>query len=314
MKKTALALLLISFLIPPFLKFSVQSIFATSGCGFGDIQNFTATVNGNQITFVVKDAPPTSNSRELYILVDLNVSTGAKSTIKIFIDKNGNGTVTGSIDTKGSYVAQIFPIPNPHDIWVDPCSIATQFSVTTGVAPSQTEQIKTTSPQAESGPTKYLGPADVNCTPYENVSPERNPRPAQCNICNVTELLTPSCATSFSVFDKITYSKMESEIIEKSWSGDVTVDPTQVKIPFVGKRNMEPETRWERLNPLDTPDENAKRWYQFWEIPNADENKYLADYLEGTNEYYRNYGNQTTITNYQGVLRKLTPSEYQNTT
>jgi hypothetical protein len=72
------------------------------------------------------------------------------------------------------------------------------------------------------------------------------------------------------------------------WEGSINVTPLSAnqdgkfKIPFVGMKNEE------------------------------DENKYLADYFEGTNEYYRNYGNQSTLTNYQGVLRKLTPFEYQN--
>ena len=165
--------------------------------------------------------------------------------------------------------------------------------------------------QAESGPTKYLGPAENICLP-DVVSTERDPRPAICNLCDKEAPLTPSCATSFEVFDEIGYLRKESEIIKKDWGGNVTVDPTQIKIPFVGKRNMEPEGFWEKIWPLDTPDENVKKFFQFWEISNASESKYLADYLEGTNEYYRNYGDQTTITNYQGVLRKLTPFEYQN--
>ena len=369
MKKTALTFLLIFFLIPSFLKFSVQPIFAISSCGLGDIQNFTATVNGNQITFVVKNAPPTSNNRTLYILIDFNELIGAKSAIPIAIDDKGNGTAIGSIDTKGSYVAQIFPISDPRGLGIDPCSIAIQFSITTGAtsppAPTkskdcrnegesciigdttgttkpcdpenyaccpstwgnvilkktdplcagivQTEQVKTTTPQTKLGPTKYLGPAINICEPdRDEVSSERNPRPAICYLCDKESPLTPSCATSFEVFDEIKYQKKDPEIIKKDWEGNVTVDPTQVKIPFVGKRNMEEEPWGEKIQFWKDADENAKHWFQFWEISNASENKYLADYLEGTNEYYRNYGNQTTITNYQGVLRKLTPFEYQN--
>jgi hypothetical protein len=152
---------------------------------------------------------------------------------------------------------------------------------------------------------------DTKCKP-ELVSSERDPRPAPCNICSTTDLLTPSCTTSFSVFDKIGYQKNESETIKKDWGGNVTIDPTQVKIPFVGKRNMEQELWREKINWWDIPDENVKHLWEFWEVSNASEGKYLADYFEGTNEYYRNYGNQTTLTNYQGVLRKLTPFEYQN--
>jgi len=141
---------------------------------------------------------------------------------------------------------------------------------------------------------KSLGPAEVECDPGET-SLERDPRPAKCNLCDKEAPLTPFCATSFEVFDEIEYRKNEGEIIKEDWTGNVTIDPTEIKIPFVGKRNMEEETL-----------------FQFWEISNASEEKYLADYLEGTDEYYRNHGNKTTLTNYQGILRKLTPFEYQN--
>jgi len=144
------------------------------------------------------------------------------------------------------------------------------------------------------------------------VSSERDPRPAECNLCDTNDPLTPSCASSFEVFDEISYPKDGPQIIEKDWSGVVTLDPTQIYIPFVGKKNKEGETLWETINPFDTVDENDKSRGQFWEVSNASENDYITDYLEGTNEYYRNYGNQTTITDYQGVLRKLTPFEYQN--
>lgn len=158
---------------------------------------------------------------------------------------------------------------------------------------------------------KSLGPAEIECNP-DKVSLERDPRPAKCNLCDKEAPLTPSCATSLEVFDEIEYKKNVSEIIEESWSGMVTIDPSEIEIPFVGKRNMEEESWWETVNLWDTPDENAKHIWEFWEISNASEEKYLTDYLEGTNEYYRNHGNQTTLTNYQGILRKLTPYEYQN--
>lgn len=152
---------------------------------------------------------------------------------------------------------------------------------------------------------------DPECKP-NGVSPERDPRPASCNICNITDLLTPSCATSFEVFDEVTYHPLEAPIIKKDWEGEITVNPKEIKIPFVGMGNKEKEGFWDWLNFFDIPDENAKSFFAFWEVSNASENKYLADYFEGTNEYYRNYGNKNTITNYQGVLRKLTPYGYQN--
>jgi len=137
-----------------------------------------------------------------------------------------------------------------------------------------------------------LAVVDPECKP-DKVSSERDPRPAPCNVCNTTDLLTPSCATSFEIFDKVEYNPIkEGPMVKKDWEGTITVNPEEIKIPFVGMKNKD-----------------SVAW---WEISNASENEYLADYFEGTNEYYRNYGNQTTITNYQGVLRKLTPFAYQN--
>ena len=115
----------------------------------------------------------------------------------------------------------------------------------------------------------------------EKEADERNSRPTACYLCTESDL-TPSCANSFAVFDKVTYYKTGGAPIEKDWSGDVTVDPSKIKIPFVGLEK------------------------------NENEINYLADYLEGTNEYYRNYENQVIISNFQGILRKLTPFDYQN--
>jgi hypothetical protein len=128
-------------------------------------------------------------------------------------------------------------------------------------------------------PTKVLAQIE-ECNP--NWVTVFNTRPAPCNVCYITDLLTPSCATSFNAYNNITYLKNEGEIIKRDWDGTVQIDASEVKIPFVGKESE------------------------------ASEVKYLADYLEGTNEYYGNYENQNTITNYQGVLRKLTPIGYQN--
>ena len=115
---------------------------------------------------------------------------------------------------------------------------------------------------------------------------DRDSRPAPCNICHTTDLLTPSCATAFNAYDGVEYKRNEGEgaehWIERDWGGTVNVDPTRITIPFVGKKGSE------------------------------NEQQTLADYFEGTNEYYYNYGNQNLITNFQGILRKLTPMEYQD--
>ena len=141
-----------------------------------------------------------------------------------------------------------------------------------------------------------------SCTPINPFDPSAcyNSRPNQCEVCNAYQPDTFSCATSFTTYDKIKYQWEDSDDecegkhwVERGWGGVVTVDSTQTTIPFVGKKGEE------------------------------DEQKYLADYFEGTHEYYRQYPfsigpvslhgtNTTLLPNYQGVSRKLTPMEYQD--
>ncbi len=121
------------------------------------------------------------------------------------------------------------------------------------------------------------------CLPNEvEIEKPQNSRVAPCNLCCPRpEPLTTSCATTFTLYKNISFPKNTSQ--EKiPWESRFIVDPTSASLPFAGKNQEESE------------------------------NQYLADYLEGTNEYYQNYGNLTTLTNYQGVLKKLTPFEYQN--
>jgi len=164
-----------------------------------------------------------------------------------------------------------------------------------------------------------LAEEEIKCD-SGNLSSERNPRPScggfsflpewrwlkpienlnpfcacDCDLCNLNAPQTPSCATSFKTLQIVEYKRGGPETIK--WDGTIYINPTKIKIPFVGEKNEE-RSIWE--------------FWKFWEQSHASENDYLADYFEGTNEYYRNYGNQTTITNYQGILRKLTPFEYQN--
>ncbi len=119
--------------------------------------------------------------------------------------------------------------------------------------------------------------------PYYNIPQER-----ACDLCNLTGLFCSSCATSFAVHDTVTYKRGAGaeeppHCVEKSWEGTVTIDPTNTKIPFVGKKGEESEE------------------------------KYLADYFEGTNEYYENYSHYwKDWINYAGVWRKLSPMSYQN--
>jgi len=126
-------------------------------------------------------------------------------------------------------------------------------------------------------------PIFADCDPGNHPSREGVSRTNPGDACSKTESQANSCATSFTIFDEVTYSKMDPrKTIEETTDGVVTIDATKVTIPFVGFSTGE------------------------------DENKYIADYFEGTNEYYANYHNQNLITNYQGILRKLTPSTYQD--
>src|SRR4030043_1138097 len=124
------------------------------------------------------------------------------------------------------------------------------------------------------------------CNPSSNT--DLDSRPANCDACNIASSFCPSCATSFTVHDTVEYRRGGGEdeepyCVEKGWGGIVSIDPTNTTIPFVGKKGSESEE------------------------------KYLADYFDGTNEYYDNFGAYfTEWINHAGVLRKLTPMEYQN--
>lgn len=95
-----------------------------------------------------------------------------------------------------------------------------------------------------------------------NQSGDQTSRPVACQICNQTSKMVSSCATSFTVFDKVSYEKREGDFcdeewwVEKSWGGIVSLDLNSTEIPFVGKKGEE------------------------------NEQYYLADYFEGTYPYY----------------------------
>lgn len=124
---------------------------------------------------------------------------------------------------------------------------------------------------------------DRDSRPYYNIPIER-----ACDLCNLTGLFCPSCATSLTVHYTVDYRRGDGtpeppHCVETSWGGTVTIDPTETKIPFVGKKGEESEE------------------------------KYLADYFEGTSEYYEDYPMYwRDWINYAGVWRKLSPMEYQN--
>jgi len=146
-------------------------------------------------------------------------------------------------------------------------------------------------------PGSLLPPGfSLTCTPSNPGDPDSRPIP--CDACNVTDLLTPSCATAFTVHDRVTYQRGDVDFwcpepdgnpwLEKDWGGIVTVDPSDTTIPFVGKKEQE------------------------------DEQKYLADYFEGTGYYYRppyNFNNSVErrrLIEEGGVWRKLAPQSLQD--
>jgi hypothetical protein len=132
-----------------------------------------------------------------------------------------------------------------------------------------------------------------SCNPTKTGSIDSRPySPPSCDPCGLGPT-TSSCSTSFKVYDEVSFQKFEGALctdgqywLEKSWGGTVTIDPKQTTVPFVGKKGAE------------------------------DEIKYLADYLEGTNNYYRTYPNGSLYyldwINYAGVNRKLFPLQYQD--
>lgn len=128
--------------------------------------------------------------------------------------------------------------------------------------------------------------SSLSCNPQS--SGARDSRPDKCDPCNTTSYLSASCATSFTVYDTVSYKKYEGGpdepyCVERDWGGMVIIDPSNTTIPFVGKKE------------------------------NENEQLYLADYFEGTNEYYEDYSQYwLEWVNHAGVYRKLTPMEYQD--
>ncbi|MFC1727729.1 pilin [Patescibacteria group bacterium] len=139
----------------------------------------------------------------------------------------------------------------------------------------------------------------------------RSSWPERCSGCTRTGYQTPFCAQAFDGHSMVEYrwniceycEANETYYIHKPWAGIFMIDASQVRLPFAGKRK----------NRLDA-ERNPSAGYE-------DEIRYLADYLEGTHEYYRDYtiipdnlhGLSTTrIVNHMGPLRKLTPYEFQN--
>jgi hypothetical protein len=132
----------------------------------------------------------------------------------------------------------------------------------------------------------------LSCTPGN--SGDTTSRPVPCDACN-QGVPASDCATSFTANDFVTFQKGDGApqcadgnyYVNKTWTGIVQVDPSKTTIPFVGNKGGESEQ------------------------------KYLADYLEGTNEYYRAYKDGSAYwldtINYAGVNRKLLPYVYQNT-
>jgi hypothetical protein len=136
-------------------------------------------------------------------------------------------------------------------------------------------------------------------------------RPDACATCDLNPPLTYACATTFTVHDSVSWRWEDSDFVcdatgehwvERDWGGNIIIDPSQVTVPFVGKKGEE------------------------------DVKKYLADYFEGTAFYYGpdidlndckkenpNEGERKAcqeavkrILAEGGVFRKLAPKELQD--
>lgn len=173
-------------------------------------------------------------------------------------------------------------------VWQEWCSCGPTPSPTPSPSPSPSPGL----------PPDFFPSGSLTCTPdlvgdqdsrpYYNIPTER-----ACDLCNLTGLFCPSCATSFTVFDEVKWQWKERDLVCEGegnpdwkitpWEGTITIDPTQAKIPFVGKKGEESEQ------------------------------KYLADYFEGTSEYYEDYPMYwKDWIDYAGVWRKLSPMGYQD--
>ncbi|HUV42833.1 MAG TPA: hypothetical protein VMY36_02890 [Patescibacteria group bacterium] len=145
--------------------------------------------------------------------------------------------------------------------------------------------IPTPSPYVVVAPPPTCNPSDGG---------DYDSRPVPCDSCDDTHNYCPSCATSFTVHDTVTYERGDGteeppHCVSRKWGGIVTIDPSDTTIPFVGYKG-------------EGVDDKSDY-----------EQKYLADYFEGTNEYYQNYGQYwLDWVNHAGVLRKLTPMAYQD--
>src|SRR4030042_4688636 len=132
----------------------------------------------------------------------------------------------------------------------------------------------------------------LSCTPEDGG--DYDSRPVPCDSFHLTDNFCLSCATIFTVHDTVTYERGDGtneppHCVRRKWGGIVTIDPSDTTIPFVGYKGE---------------DDDDKSDY---------EQKYLADYFEGTNEYYQNYEQYwLDWINHAGVLRKLTPMTYQD--
>lgn len=150
--------------------------------------------------------------------------------------------------------------------------------------PTQAKGFVCKSIPIQGGPIGPLPPpppsVPLSCSP-ENPG-DTDSRPVPCDACNQTELFTSSCATTFTVNDSVSYRRGDGapeppHCVETRWDGIVTIDPSDTTIPFVGKKGQE------------------------------NEQKYLADYFEGTNKYYADYQDLTEAMNHDGIFRKLAP-------
>jgi len=140
-----LSLFLIIFITNP------SQATATTGCSAEDIQNFSASPAtarvGENITFIVSEANPTSRNRSLFLHFDAGQTGALYGSSGIFIDSNGNGNSTYTIPndmSEGSHYAQIYFCGYFNSCPEGSCSIPTYFTVMPPLIPTTTPSITPT--------------------------------------------------------------------------------------------------------------------------------------------------------------------------
>lgn len=128
------------FVITVAIQYKTASVFAscnpTLTCLGGTIPGISVRVNGLDATVSIQGAPPPVNGT-LCAIIDPNYRTGqALKSQDIFVDQNGNGSVTFGFNATGTH--QVFIYPDENFNLVDFCGGPVEFELTGGPSPTPT--------------------------------------------------------------------------------------------------------------------------------------------------------------------------------